>query len=308
MTHSRVIFKAQIIFAILLFFFPFVAEAAAKYADDTGSRVVRKGKVAKAKLKTGYKRKFARPLHPQAILLKDLRSGRMLFEQHANDPMPPASLTKIMAAIVILENGNLEDPVTVSEQAAAAAPIKLYLRAGEVFPLRGLLEAMLIRSANDACLAAAEHLAGTEEAFVEQMNLKAKELGLTHTRFRNACGFNMPQHYSTARDLAIMTEYAMEIETFADIVKEPTAVLQTVNQTKTVIAHTTNRLLGVMDGVVGVKTGYTRAAGRCLITVIRREDKQLLLILLNARQRWATAQSMIEFGLHDPAVLTSVYQ
>lgn len=308
MTRTRAIFKAHITLAVLLFSFPVLGEAASKYADDTGTQVVRKGKVAKTKIKNAYRRKFLRPVQPEAILLKDLRSGRMLFEQHARELMPPASLTKIMAAIVILENGELEDPVTISESAAAAAPTKLYLRPGEIFPLRGLLEAMLIRSANDACLAAAEHIAGTEEAFVEKMNLKAEELGLSRTHFRNACGFNMPQHYSTATDLAVMTEYAMQNETFATIVKEPAAVLQAVNQSKIVIARTTNRLLGLVDGVVGVKTGYTRAAGRCLITVIRREDKELLLVLLHARQRWATAQNMIEFGLRDAAVLTEAYQ
>src|SRR5205807_5917032 len=118
--------------------FPVLGEAATQYMDDTGAKVVRKGKVAKAKIKNAYRRKFPRPVQPAAILLKDLRSGRTLFEQHAHELMAPASLTKIMAAIVILEDGELDDPVTVSQHAAAAAPIKLYLRSGDVFPLRGL--------------------------------------------------------------------------------------------------------------------------------------------------------------------------
>jgi D-alanyl-D-alanine carboxypeptidase (penicillin-binding protein 5/6) len=221
--------------------------------------------------------------------------------------MPPASLTKIMSAIVILSEGNLDDAVMISRRAAAAKPTKLYLKPGQIFPLQGLLEAMLIRSANDACLAAAEHIAGTEEAFVVKMNAKAKELGLTQTQFRNACGFNMDGHYSTAEELARLTEYAMGYETFSTIVKEPRAVLRSVNQSKVLVANTTNRLLGLMDGVIGVKTGYTKAAGRCLITVVRRGDKELLLVLLNSRRRWSTAQTLLEGGLRDTAPILSSY-
>jgi len=158
---------------------------------------------------------------------------------------------------------------------------------------------MLIRSANDACLAAVEHVAGDEEAFVARMNAKVATLGLTRTHFQNACGFDMPDHYSTAEDLAALTTYAMGNETFAAIVREPAAVIRTADQRKKFIARTTNRLLGTMEGVVGVKTGYTREAGRCLIAVVTREDKELLLVLLNARQRWWRAQELIELGLQS---------
>ena len=255
------------------------------------------------KLKNTYKRKF-RLLQPEAIFLKDLTTGQILFQQHARKMMPPASLTKIMSAIVVLEEGNLDDPVTISRRAASAARIKLFLKAGQVYPLRGLLEAMLIRSANDACLAAAEHVAGTEDAFVAKMNAKARELDLTQTHFRNACGFDMDQHYSTAEELASLTEYAMKYEAFATIVKEPVAMLRQVDQSKRLLAHNTNRLLGMIDGVVGVKTGYTRAAGRCLITIVRRNDKELLLVLLNSRRRWNTALALIEQAFGDRAVQT----
>ena len=282
----------------------------AQYKDKKDSKRLLRApgvKTGKAKLNRVYKKKFrAAAPRSEAILLKDLSTGRILFEQRANEQMPPASLTKIMSAVVILSEGNLDDSVVISRRAAAALPTKLYLRRGQVFPLRGLLEAMLIRSANDACLAAAEHIAGTEQAFVVKMNAKAQELGLTNTQFRNACGFNMVQHYSTAEELAKLTEYAMGYETFSTIVKEPMSVLRQVNQSREFVSRNTNRLLGVMDGVVGVKTGYTKAAGRCLITVVRRGDKELLLVLLNSRQRWTTAQTLLEGELRDvPAILGS---
>ena len=271
-------------------------------ASDPPSRTFRasKGGPAKVKAPTAYSRPSPRhSASPEGVLLRDLKSGRILFAHHADQPMAPASLTKVMSAIVILEEGNLEDQVTVSRRAAAAHRIKLHLKAGQLVPLRGLLQAMLIRSANDACLAAVEHVAGDEESFVARMNAKAAILGLPRTHFQNACGFDMPDHYSTAEDLAALTTYAMGNETFAAIVREPAAVIRTADQRKRFIARTTNRLLGTMEGVVGVKTGYTREAGRCLIAVVTREDKELLLVLLNARQRWWRAQELIELGLQS---------
>ena len=291
--------------ALVVFLITPLGQAAAQYQDSSATTSHRLT-TTKGKVHRSVKRKLT-PAPPEVILLKDLGTGRVLFEQHSTELMPPASLTKIMSAIVILSEGNLDDSVTISRRAAAAKPTKLYLKPGQIFPLQSLLEAMLIRSANDACLAAAEHIAGTEEAFVMKMNAKAKELGLSNTQFRNACGFNMDGHYSTAEELARMTEYAMGYETFSAIVKEPMAVLRPVNQSKVLVAHTTNRLLGLVDGVVGVKTGYTKAAGRCLITVVRRGDKELLLVLLHSRRRWSTAQSLLEGGLRDTVPILSSY-
>jgi serine-type D-Ala-D-Ala carboxypeptidase (penicillin-binding protein 5/6) len=275
---------------------------AAGSASDPPSRTFRASKGSPAQVKTPKAYSRQAPRHsasPEGILLQDLKSGRILFENHADRPMAPASLTKIMSAIVVLEQGNLEDQVVVSRRAAAAHRIKLHLKPGQLVPLRGLLQAMLIRSANDACLAVVEHVAGDEESFVARMNAKAATLGLTRTHFQNACGFDMPDHYSTAEDLAALTTYAMGNETFATIVREPAAVIRTADQRKKFIARTTNRLLGTMEGVVGVKTGFTREAGRCLIAVVTREDKELLLVLLNARQRWWRAQELIQFGLQS---------
>lgn len=286
--------------------FPASGNAAGSTADHAAhAHRMSQGKPAQVKTPNIYKRKAPRrPLPPEGILLKDLRTGQVLFEQNADLSMAPASLTKIMSAIVILEEGDLDDQVTVSRQAASAHRIKLYLKPGQVLPLRGLLEAMLIRSANDACLAAVEHVGGDEESFVAKMNAKATAIGLTRTHFQNACGFDMPDHFSTAEDLALLTEYAMEHETFASIVREPAALIRTADQRKTYVARTTNRLLGTMEGVIGVKTGYTRGAGRCLITVVTRDDREILLVLLNARQRWWRAHELVEYGLRAPAPAT----
>ena len=301
----------QVVYLIVgtaLLLFPASGSATGSSADHAArAHSMSSGKPAQVKAPNIYKRKAPRrPMPPEGILLKDLRTGQVLFEQNADLSMAPASLTKIMSAIVILEEGDLDDQVTVSRQAAAAHRTKLYLKPGQVLPLRGLLEAMLIRSANDACLAAVEHVGGDEESFVAKMNAKAAAIGLTRTHFQNACGFDMPDHFSTAEDLAVLTEYAMGHETFASIVREPTAVIRTTDQRKTYLARTTNRLMGTMDGVIGVKTGYTRGAGRCLITVVTRDGRELLLVLLNARQRWPRAHELIAYGLRAPAPATVV--
>ncbi len=302
MSVSRGCLTGCLVIGGALLLFPPSGDAAGSLSDNSAQALrLSPGKPAQVKTPRAHKRKaLPRPTPPEGILLKDLTTGEVLFQENADQPMAPASLTKIMSAIVILEEGNLDDDVTVSRRAASAHRIKLYLKPGQVLPLRSLLKAMLIRSANDACLAAVEHVAGDEDSFVEKMNAKALAIGLTRTHFQNACGFDMPEHYSTAEELAALTEYAMTQETFAAIVREPSAVIRTADQRKTYIARTTNRLLGTMEGVIGVKTGFTRGAGRCLIAVVSREEKELLLVLLNARHRWGRAQNLIEYGLRPP--------
>jgi serine-type D-Ala-D-Ala carboxypeptidase (penicillin-binding protein 5/6) len=236
----------------------------------------------------------------ESILLKDLSSGQVLYAFEADRRLSPASLTKIMSALVMLEYGKLDDYVTVSREAAAARKMHLRLRVGHIFRLEDLLKAMLITSANDACLAAAIHVGGSEEKFVELMNGKARALGLAHTHFSNACGFDSPTHYTTAQDLAALTELALQHPLFRSYVKEERGVLTAVNTNRSYLLRTTNRLLGRMPGVEGVKTGFTSKAGRCLIAKVSQDGKELLLVLLHASSRWNTATHLIKYGLRNP--------
>ena len=195
------------------------------------------------------------PAH--SILLKELRSGRVLYEHDSEKRLSPASLTKIMSALVILEQGRLTDQATVSKNAARAHKTHLRLRPGEVFRLEDLLKAMLIVSANDACLAAVEHVGGDESRFVMVMNSKAEALGLTDTHFSNACGFDSPDHYSTAGDLAKLSEAALQNPVFRGLVREEREIITPVMGHRSYVLHNTNRLLGRVPGVEGVKTGFT---------------------------------------------------
>ena len=233
----------------------------------------------------------------QSVLLKDLATGETLYSFQANSRVPPASLTKIMSALIILERGQLSELVTVSRKASLAPKTHLRLKAGQVFRLEDLVKAMLITSANDACLAAVEHAGGSEESFVELMNAKAHGMGLADTHFANGCGFDGPAHYSTASDLAILTEVAMSHPLFKSYVGSTFDVITSVNTNRSYALRNTNRLLGRMPGVEGVKTGFTTKAGRCLVAKVSQNGKDLLLVLLNSRRRWNTATSLLNTAL-----------
>lgn len=235
------------------------------------------------------------PAH--GILLKDMKSGQTLYEFRASERLSPASLTKIMSALLILESGRLQDDVIVSERAARAHRTRLRIKPGAVFKMEDLLKAMLIVSANDACLAAAEHLGGDEAHFVELMNAKAAALGLKETHFGNACGFDRPDHYSTAEDLAVLSETALQNPTFRMLVKQERDMIAPLNGNRVYLLRNTNRLLGRVPGVEGVKTGFTSKAGRCLIAKVSQEGHEVLLVLLGARRRWTTASSLLDYGL-----------
>jgi D-alanyl-D-alanine carboxypeptidase (penicillin-binding protein 5/6) len=142
-------------------------------------------------------------------------------------------------------------------------------------------------------------VAGTEERFVELMNAKASAFGLSDTHFSNACGFDSPTHYATAADLARLSEIALQHPIFRALVKEELEVISAVNVNRTFLLKTTNRLLGRMPGIEGVKTGFTSRAGRCLIAKVSQDGKELLLVLLHANRRWNTAASLINYGLQS---------
>jgi len=235
------------------------------------------------------------PAH--GILLKELNSGRVLYEYDAGKRMSPASLTKIMSALVILERGQLDDLVTISPNAARAHKMHLRVKVGQVFRLEDLLKAMLIMSANDACLAAVEHVGGDEAQFVTLMNDKAATLGLADTHFSNGCGFDNPDHYSTAEDLAALSVIALDQPTFRQLVREERAIITPISGNRAYVLHNTNRLLGRIPGVEGIKTGFTSKAGRCLIAKVSQNGSDLLLVILNSKRRWNTATNLIAYGL-----------
>lgn len=220
--------------------------------------------------------------------------NRETWSHQAYLRLPPASLTKIMTALLVLEHGRFQDTVTISPHAAAETGMHLGLHAGEQFYVADLLAATLLQSANDACHALAEHLAGSERAFVARMNRRAGELGMSDTHFANACGHDDPQHYSSAHDLARLAEAALAQPLFTKLTARVEAAIATRDGRRTFRLVNRNELVGRYPGAVGVKTGYTPQAGKCLVAYAQRNNTSVMAVLLNAPDRWWTAVAMLD--------------
>lgn len=220
--------------------------------------------------------------------------GRVVWERQGEVARPPASLTKIMTALLLLEGDfSAEAPITISARAAAETGSRIGLHEGEVLRAGELLRAMLVGSANDACVALAEHAAGSEAAFVARMNARAEALGLTRTHFENACGHDAKGQRSSARDLLKLTEKALLLPEFARIVALPETSVSRARGRRSTL-KTSNQLLGAVAGVVGVKTGFTSGAGKCVVVLAQRETTRVLIVLLDSAERWWTAAALVE--------------
>ena len=242
----------------------------------------------------------------KGLLLVELGRREVLLESNAGKRLAPASLTKVMTALIAIDEGDPDAAVTVSRHAARATGHRLRLRAGQQFRLGDLIDAMLVTSANDACRAVAEAIGGSEKKFVARMNAYVSALHLPDTRFVNACGFDAPGHYSTAQDLARLAAVVLDRPAFAETVKLRDGVLRTLDGRRAYRFRTTNRLMmSNFDGAVGVKTGFTRGAGRCLIARVVREQGDLLLVMLNAPRRWWDATTLLSRAFDTLADRTS---
>jgi D-alanyl-D-alanine carboxypeptidase (penicillin-binding protein 5/6) len=220
--------------------------------------------------------------------------GKPLWSRDADRPLPPASLTKTMTVLLLLESGiPLDSVATVSRRAAAATGTRLRLKPGERMRVRDLVTAALLDSANDACLALAERAAGSEAAFVSTMNRRARQLGLAHTHFTNACGHDDPTHRSSARDLAEIARVALRQPVFAETVGLVRGHVETLEGRSWDLVNT-NELVGRYPGAVGVKTGYTPNAGKCLVALVQREGVTVMLVALNAPNRWWDSVALLD--------------
>ena len=220
--------------------------------------------------------------------------GREVWARNPDASLPPASLTKMMTALLVLERADLGQVVTVSREASRETGARLGLAPGDRMPVIDLLAATLLGSANDACHALAEHVAGTETKFVTLMNARAREMGLSNTRFANACGHDAPGMRSTARDLARMAEAAMGTPVFAKMAGLEDGWISTADAGKKFSLENKNLLIGRYRGAIGVKTGFTGSAGKCLVALAERDGRRVLLVLLNAPDRWWKAEEILD--------------
>lgn len=232
--------------------------------------------------------------------VKEVGSKEILMSKNQNQRIAPASLTKVLTASLALEISNQGALVTVPKEATLVEPSKAGFRAGEVFTMKDLIEAALVHSANDAAYTIAYHIGGGDiNKFVELMNLKAQALGMTNSHFTNPAGFDIEDHYSTASDLLKLAEYAIKNKTFNEIVKMQNTTLVALNTKRAYKMRTSNKLLDKYQYAVGIKTGYTRKAGPCLMARAKKDDKDVIIVLLKSKvSRWGMVENIFEKAYH----------
>ena len=236
-------------------------------------------------------------LPAKAYLLLDATTGQVLYEHNRRMSLPMASTTKIMTAILALERGTLSDAVTVGRKPYDTGGSTIYLEMGEQQTLENLLYALLLESANDAAVAIAEHLAGTEEAFAVWMNAKAKEIGATQTHFVNSHGLHDKNHYTTAYDLALIARYAMRNPKFREFVTTAERVIPGAGKNPPRKLQSHDRLLGYYEGANGVKNGFTEEAGLTNVASAKRGDTELIAVVLGAQDRlWTSSMTLLDYG------------
>ena len=229
-------------------------------------------------------------LSAASAILMDADTGAVLYEKNADCPSLIASTTKIMTAVVALEHCDPEESFAVPEAATQIEGSSIYLKAGETVTVRELLYGMMLHSGNDAAVALALACSGSVEEFVAQMNLKAQKLGLKNTHFENPNGLDGETHRSSARDLALLTQYALQNEDFLAIVSTKTIRIGE----RCFSNH--NKLLWTLDGALGVKTGYTKAAGRVLVSAAERGGRRLIAVTVRDGNDWQDHRALYDFG------------
>lgn len=232
----------------------------------------------------------------RAAVLIERNTGMVLLRHNENEPLPMASTTKVTTALLALEKGNLDDVVTVGRNAYGVPGTSIYLNLGEHITLRDLLYGLLLASGNDAAVAIAEHIGGSVEAFCAMMTERAAELGCENTVFVNPNGLPAEGHHTTAYDLALIAREAMKHETFREIVSTRRASIPWEGRSYDRILNNKNRLLTDYEGATGIKTGYTRAAGRCLVFGARRDGLEVIGVVLNCGDWFNEAARLMDLG------------
>lgn len=262
------------------------------YADiETDDEEINLNEIEQEIIQTSSDTTSEPDINSRAAIVIDRNSKTILYGKAETEQRKMASTTKIMTAIIVIENCNLSDVVTVSKKAASTGGSVLGIKTGDKISVRDLLYGLMLKSGNDTAVALAEHVGGSIEGFADMMNQKAQELGLTNTHFVTPHGLDNDDHYTTAYELALLTDYALENETFANYVATTNYTVTINGYSKTI--NNTNELLGHLDGVYGVKTGFTNGANRCLVTACKRGDLDIICVVLGAdTKKFRTQDSM----------------
>ena len=244
----------------------------------------------------------------RSAILIEAETGRVLYENNAHEALPMASTTKIMTALVALENGSLQDNVTAGEHAFGVPGTSIYLSMGEQLTLEQMLYGLMLASGNDAAVAVAEHIGGSVSEFCRLMTARAEEIGCENTVFTTPHGLPADGHHTTAWDLAMITREAMKNPVFREIVSTQRATLPWEGHEYDRVLTNKNKLLSTYPGALGVKTGYTKAAGRCLVFSAEREGLSLIGVLLNCPDWFNEAAALLDRGFENWQMVTLLSQ
>ena len=239
---------------------------------------------------------FARAYSAKSMILIEKSTGTAIIEQNCDSRMPMASTTKIMTALVVLDKADLDAKVKIPAEAVGIEGSSMYLTVGETLTVRELLYGLMLTSGNDAATALAVFVSKTVDAFVSVMNEKASQLGLQNTHFSNPSGLPDDSHYTTARELAVITSHALDNETFAQIVSSESARVSYNDKPSGRLLKNHNKLLKLYDGTIGVKTGFTKKAGRCLVSAAERDGVTLICVTLNDGDDWNDHMAAFDSG------------
>lgn len=233
------------------------------------------------------------------VVLMEMKTKRVLYEVNAHKKLPMASTTKIMTGLLAVEHGGFSEIITVPAQASGVEGSSMYLEKGEKISFENLVYGLMIASGNDAAVAIALHIGGSIEGFVEMMNLKAKEIGAKNTNFCNPNGLPNSNHYTTAYDLALIAAYAMENDAFRKIVSTKERTMDWQGHEWDRVLRSKNRILLQYKGGNGIKTGYTKAAGKCLVSGAERDGMQLISVVLNCGNMFGQSMELLDYGFSE---------
>lgn len=222
--------------------------------------------------------------------------GERVWQRQPQRHLPPASLTKLMTALLAVEQDKLDAIASIGRSAAHESGTRIGIKTGETFRVRDLLAAALIDSANDACHALADSVAGSEARFVQSMNERARQLGMRDTHFVNACGHDVAGHYSSAHDLALLAHAVLEHPEIVELTAQRGMRIATVDGSRSFAFSSKNALIGRYRGALGLKTGYTPNAGKCLVAYAERDGIKVLLVMLHGNDRWWDAADILDLA------------
>lgn len=231
----------------------------------------------------------------ESAVVMEIHSGRVIYECNADERRPMASTTKILTAITVIEScGDLDREVTVPENCVGVEGSSIYLQEGEVLTVRQILYGLMLQSGNDCAETLACFSAGSIGKFADQMNRKAFEIGAAHSHFVNPHGLHDPDHFTTARDLAIISAYAMKNATFREIVSTRKIQIPWANHDYPRVLVNKNKMLNEFEGATGIKTGFTKAAGRCLVSSAKRDSGEYVCVVLNCPPMFERSKQLLE--------------